>query len=57
MQQPTTFFAAPASAGGLPGHGFKCGQCGGVQTTSLGEREAKLMAAKHSEWHASKAGK
>jgi hypothetical protein len=44
------FFEAPASQGGLPGHGFEC-SCGSTQTTSMGEREAKMMAQKHREYH------
>ena len=52
VDQPTvTYHAHDASeAGALPGHGFRC-SCGTVQSTSLGEREARSMAAAHLAWH------
>ena len=47
-----TFFTTSASEpGALPGHGFRC-SCGSVQTTSLGEAEAKALAAAHAAYHA-----
>ena len=49
--QTVTYFSRPATeTGALPAHGFKC-SCGSVQTTSLDETQAKLLASVHLDWH------
>lgn len=47
-----TVFPKPASEpGALDGYAYRC-ECGAQQGTSLGEREARNLAAAHQRWHA-----
>lgn len=44
------FFRPPSGPGALHAYGFRC-SCGEVQATSL-KTEQRLLAARHTDWHA-----